>query len=140
MSTLSTDRKVEAPQRVIKAAERWEARRRELPLGIEAQAEADDLEAAVRELHEVEAERQSGGSAVATADMGALLLDLLRRRCQVRFTQSLGERYGTKGGHTKCWVRLEGHGELTASEWRESPAAALIEAHGRAALLLEASR
>jgi len=73
----------------------------------------------------------------ATApDLGALLVDLLKRRMQVRFSQSAGERVGAwppvAGDHTKCWVRLEGYGELAASEWRSSPAAALVEAHDRA--------
>lgn len=69
-------------------------------------------------------------------DMSELLTELLRHRMQVRFTQSSGGPIGSwppvAGDHTKCWVRLEGHGELVASEWRESPAAALVEAHARA--------
>lgn len=76
--------------------------------------------------------------------MNALLLDLLRHRCQVKFSQSSGGPLGTwpplAGSETKCWVHLEGHGALTDSGWQRSPEVALREAHTRALSLLGAVR
>jgi hypothetical protein len=68
--------------------------------------------------------------------MNDLLLDLLRRRAQVRFTQSAGNAIGSwppvAGPHTKCWVHLEGIGPFVTSDWLDSPESALRQAHERA--------
>jgi hypothetical protein len=54
------------------------------------------------------------------------LMDLLTRGCAVRFTMAPDSNW------TKCWVLLEGHGELVASEFCPLPEDALRQAHGRA--------
>jgi hypothetical protein len=65
--------------------------------------------------------------------MNQMLLDLLRLRGQVRFTQSAGNPIGSwppvAGDRTKCWVQFEGTGIRIESSWQESPEAALAQAH-----------